>query len=118
MVAGQRSNNSTNLWRAVYKKTARLKNKYIMENFRGIKAKYIGPTNNRGAYIKLVDLRRRESIKLSLFNTDKDDASEIAEEYLKSIGIEVIGRIENGGDGYILFTDNFTQSINSRLKRE
>jgi len=89
-----------------------------MENFRGIKAKYIGATDKRGAYIKLTDLRRRESIKLSLFDTDKDDASEIAEEFLNSIGIEVKGRIENGGDGYILFTDNFTQSINTRLKRE
>tara|TARA_R110000782_G_scaffold264883_3_gene358299 strand:- start:870 stop:1124 length:255 start_codon:yes stop_codon:yes gene_type:complete len=82
-----------------------------MENYRGFKVTYKPSSNLKGGYISLTDLRRIESVKVSLFNSSSDDITEIAEEYLKDRGIKCIGRIENGNQGFVLFSDEFTKSI-------
>ena len=82
-----------------------------MQNVRAFKATFIEQTNTRPSYVNLEDLRNRTKVKLSTNNTSYDDASDIAHEYLNSIGIDVIGRAENGGSGYILFSYNFEKQI-------
>jgi hypothetical protein len=82
-----------------------------MENVRAFKVVFIGQTNTTPSYIKLDDLRNRLSVKLSTSNTSYSDASDIAEEYLNSIGISILGRAENNNKGYILFTNNFETQI-------
>jgi hypothetical protein len=82
-----------------------------MKNVRAFKATFIGQTNTRPSHVKLEDLRNRTKVKLSTNNTSYDDTSDIAHEYLNSIGVDVIGRAENGGSGYLLFSDNFEKSI-------
>ena len=82
-----------------------------MKNFRGFLAQYKIATNNNDAYVKLTDLRNNVSVKLSLFNTSFDDASDIAEEFLNTKGINLEGRIQNSQNGYVLFTSNFESKI-------
>jgi hypothetical protein len=82
-----------------------------MINFRAFLAIYIQATEDRGSYVKLKDLRNKVTIKLSTFNSKSDDASDIAEEFLNTKGIKLIGRA-TGEKGYILFTENFTEKIN------
>lgn len=82
-----------------------------MKNFRGFRVKFVQSNNFKGGYVNLTDLRQRKRVKISIFNTSFDDASDIAEEWLGSKGIKTIGRIENESRGYILFTDNFETPI-------
>ncbi len=80
-----------------------------MENLRAFEVKYLGPTNSRGSRVKIEDLRFNKSKTIS-YDYQFNDAGDIAENYLKSIGIKV-AYCSEAKIGYILTTKNFTKQL-------
>lgn len=81
-----------------------------MENLRAFEVTYKGPTNTRGSRVILKDLRF-DVIKVIPFSYEKNDIGEMANDYLKLKGIDILFCSE-GKKGYILTTRNFTNQIN------
>jgi hypothetical protein len=76
--------------------------------------KYIGPTNNRGARVKIIDLHRSHNektiSKTISFDYSKNNIWEMALEYLNKIGIKVLYRCGDKDRDYLL-TDNFKTDL-------
>ena len=81
-----------------------------MKNFRIFTTTYVQATAEGSSYVKLYDCRNKVSVKLSTYHSKSDDASEIAEEFLNTKGIKIIGR-GSLKKGYALITDNFENQI-------
>ena len=77
----------------------------MIENARAFIITFIGPTNSRGARVKIKDLRHNKTKILSYsyeFNNCKDEA----EVYLRSLNIPLLYAAETE-KGYLILTDNF-----------
>lgn len=60
-----------------------------MENLRTFEIKFFGPTNNRGARVKITDCKRNESIFIE-FDYSYTNSWEVARDYLEQeLGIEI-----------------------------
>jgi len=77
-----------------------------MKNLRGFQAVYIAWSDTKPSYVKITDRRRGNAVKVSITNTKLSNTEDIAEEYLNSIGIEIIGSCM-ADKGFYLVTENF-----------
>ncbi len=76
-----------------------------MKNYNLIEAKYKGPTNARGSRVLLFS-PRFGSRKTIAYNYSKNDIGEMAIDYLKEQGFNVLGKGE-AKEGYYIVTDTF-----------
>lgn len=76
-----------------------------MKNLHAIEIRFIGPTNTKGARVKLTSCRFNESIIIN-YDYSKNSIYEIAQEYLESKGFNIIGLAETQ-KGYMLLSDVF-----------
>lgn len=81
-----------------------------MENFRGFQAVYMAWSDKKPSYVKIYDRRNKTSVCVSLTHTKLSNTEDIAEEYLKSIGIEVIGSCM-ADKGFYLISENFNTPL-------
>ena len=80
-------------------------------NYRGICTKYLGPTNYRGARIKIYDTRRKEGVIIS-YNYEDNYFLDTAINYLEDKGIEIEGTTYDEKSGeYTILTMNYELSI-------
>jgi len=75
------------------------------KHYRGIKAKYLGPTNHKGSRIKITDERFEQS-KIIDFGYEYNNTLDQAIDYLEKNGFNIIGYSEMKND-YIIFCDNW-----------
>jgi hypothetical protein len=80
-----------------------------MKNYRAFKVTYKGPTNHRGSRVIIKDLRFNQSKTIN-YDYKHNSISDMAIEYLESIGIKIVGRAESNFDT-LLFTDNFETKL-------
>jgi hypothetical protein len=83
-----------------------------ISNYRIFEIKYLGPGYSTGSRVKINDLRFQES-KTIPYMHEYRDTFEIAQAYLRGLGIKLDGKGE-GKDSYIAFTKNFETSIKSK----
>ena len=76
-----------------------------MNHFQLIEVRFLGPTNYKGARIKLIDHRFEQSKTLS-YDYSIGDTKDQAEKILKGAGYEIIG-FSSSKDSYFIFVDNF-----------
>ena len=76
-----------------------------MTHLHGITAKYMSPTNTKGARVKLISCRFNESIIIN-YDYSKNSIYEIAQVYLESKGFNIIALAETQ-KGYMLLSDTF-----------
>lgn len=81
-----------------------------MNNYRAFLVTYMGPSNARGSRVKIQDLRFRESVTIP-YSYSLNRITDMAEEYLKGLGIKVLGQAEFADKGDLLFTNNFEINI-------
>lgn len=79
-----------------------------IQNFRAFELKYLGATDNKGARIRIRDLRFKKSIVLSRDYEVNPDEQAIY--FLQGLGIHVTGMAEGIGVAYV-FTDDFTTEL-------
>jgi hypothetical protein len=77
----------------------------INKHYRGIKVKYLGATDFRGARIKLIDERFEQSKTIN-YSYLGGHTLDQAIEYLSDNGFNVIGYSEMK-DEYVIFCDNW-----------
>jgi len=77
-----------------------------MRNLRGFQAIYVAWSEIKPSYVKIIDRRRGNSVKVNLSKTVFTHTEDIAKEYLNSLGIEVIGSCM-ADKGFYLVSDNF-----------
>lgn len=66
-----------------------------MQNYHLIEARYLGPTNTRGSRVKLISARYEQSVTIP-YNYEFNSSKDIAIDYLKKQGHNVIGSGEVG----------------------
>ena len=76
-----------------------------MENFHIIKVKYLGANESRGPRVKLESERFKQSI-LTDYDYNFANTYEIAENWLKANGFELLGKAE-GKDCYYIISTTF-----------
>ena len=76
-----------------------------IKHCRGIKVKYLGPTNYRGSRIKLTDERFSQSKTID-FSFNYSHKLDNAIDYLTTNGFKIIGYSEMKND-YMIFCDNW-----------
>ena len=79
-------------------------------NYRAFTISYVPATNTRGSRVSITDNRFSQK-KVINYNHEYHDILEIAQTYLESVGIEIVGSAELLNYKYILFTRNFSISI-------
>ena len=79
-------------------------------NYRVFTVSYVPASSTRGSRVSIIDNRfgTRKSIP---YDHEYHDILEIAQTYLESVGIEIVGSAELLNYKYILFTRNFSISI-------
>ena len=79
-------------------------------HYRAITVSYVPASSTRCSRVSITDNRfnTRKSIP---YNHEYHDILEIAQTYLESVGIEIVGSAELLNYKYILFTRNFSISI-------
>ena len=85
-----------------------------MKNHRMFIVKYHGATNAMGARFSVTDTRFKKRV-IKPFNYNHGQVSDMAESFLSSLGINIVGRSWNeyNGDDYI-FTDDFNTQIKGK----
>ncbi len=78
-----------------------------MENLRGFKVKYHGPTDTRGSRVSITDTRHNQKVTIP-YDYKLNSAYDMAEVWLKEKGIECKWLTD---DGAILLTDDFATKI-------
>ncbi len=96
--------------RPTSKMTKRKEEPKRVENFRAFQVFYLGATNSMGSRVKINDLRFSVSKTIS-YSYEFNSTYEIAEDFLRKKGINLIGRAE-AKDSYLIFSDNFEIQIN------
>lgn len=81
-----------------------------MNIYRAFLVTYVGPSNSRGSRVKIQDLRFRESVTIP-YSYSYNRITDMAEEYLKGLGIKVVGQAEFADKGDLLFSNNFEVNI-------
>jgi len=76
-----------------------------MENFHIIKVKYLGATESRGSRVKLESERFKQYI-LTDYDYNFANTYEIAENWLKANGFDLLGKAE-GKDCYYIISTTF-----------
>ena len=80
---------------------------------RALHVQFYGPTNTKGARVRIKDLRRGDTVWLS-YDYAVGDIVNQAGAYLQSQGIEIVGLVlHDTQDGYTLATPDFATPINS-----
>jgi len=88
-----------------------------MQNLRCIQVKFLGPTNTRGARVKLTENRNssKDSITLS-YSYEIGDGLKQAEKYLTERGINCIGCTGLGNGLYIVLSDSWMRGDDVNFK--
>lgn len=89
-----------------------------MQNLRCIQVKFLGPTNTRGARVKITENRNssKDSITLN-YSYEIGDGLKQAEKYLKEkVGINCIGYTSLGNGLYIILSDSWTRGDDVQFK--
>jgi len=81
-------------------------------NYRMFEVRYLGPTYSSGSRVKITDLRFEES-KTIPYGYEYNSSYEVAQAYLKGLGIKLSGMAE-GPNGYFMWTNNFQTSIKQK----
>ncbi|KKN78327.1 hypothetical protein LCGC14_0351860 [marine sediment metagenome] len=82
-----------------------------MKNYRAFDVKYIGPTDTKGARIRIHDTRHDKRIIIDFDYEENNGIYTTAADHLtKFRSIPIIGLSETN-HGYLLFTDNFDTMI-------
>jgi hypothetical protein len=81
-------------------------------NYRMFEVRYLGPTYSSGSRVKITDLRFEES-KTIPYDQFYNSSYEVAQAYLKRLGIKLSGKAE-GPNGYFMWTNNFETSIKEK----
>ena len=85
-----------------------------MQHLRGFEISVLPVTNTKPRRVKIFDTRHEVRTIIS-WNYDKNTSAEIAIDYLKSQGIEIIAYTYNEKEyRYTLLTDNFRTTFNTR----
>ena len=78
---------------------------------RALHVQFYGPTNTKGARVRIKDLRRGDNVWLS-YDYAVGDIVNQAGAYLQSQGIEIMGLVlHDTQDGYTLATPDFATPI-------
>ena len=87
-----------------------------MRNKRMFVAKYLGPTNHKGARFKITDTRHRGISKIFSWNYDLGYLTEQATTKLENLGINIDGYSEpwTEDDKVYLFTDDFSTLLGGK----
>lgn len=85
-------------------------------NYRAFTVSYVPATSTRDSRVSITDNRfnTRKIIPYNHAYHEYHDILDIAQSYLESVGIEIVGSAELLNYKYILFTDNFRTSIKGR----
>jgi hypothetical protein len=80
-----------------------------LQNLRAFEITFIQVTNNRGARVKIKDMRHVKT-KIIPFDYEYNNIKDMALKYLESKGIKCLYSCESN-KGYILLSDNFEVQI-------
>jgi len=80
--------------------------KRMLKNLRAFQIKFIPVSNSRGARISIKDLRFNKN-KFIPYDYEKGNIKEMADNYLKTLGINCFYGAELSESAYIILTDNF-----------
>lgn len=80
-------------------------------NYHAIKLRYLGPTDQRGARVKLIDQRFGQSVTLS--RSYNEDAISQARGYLVDLGYTIIGEAELENNESMFLVDEFVEITNA-----
>jgi hypothetical protein len=86
-------------------------------NFNIISVQYIGATNHRSSKVKMKSHRFGDSKTINYDHRFRDTL-EIAENYLKKNGFQIIGHGEDRGNGYYIITNTFKPMKETSLPRQ
>ena len=80
-----------------------------LKNYRAFTIRYIGATNFKPSRVSILDNRNGIS-RVIPYNHEFNSIYAIAQEFLESLGIEILG-VSEVHNGYVLLTENFSISI-------
>lgn len=83
----------------------------MLKNLRAFQIKFIPVTNSRGARVSIKDLRFNKT-KFIPYDYEEENIKEMANNYLKTLGINCLYGAELNESAYIILTDNFELQIN------
>ena len=79
--------------------------KETSKHYRGIKVKYLGPTNTKGSRVKLIDERFNQSKTIG-YSSNGGDTLDQAHYYLSNNGFRIVGHAEMESY-YLVLCDNW-----------
>jgi len=72
-----------------------------MENFHLLKIKFLSPTNQKCARIRITSERFRQSIVIS-WDISSNSMTEIASNHLQKMGFKIVGQSEGISENYLI----------------
>ena len=78
-------------------------------NYRMFEVKYVGATNSNNSRVNIKDLRFNKSKTIN-YNYELSNIHDMAQQYLESKGIELVGKAESK-NGYLMWTSDFNITI-------
>lgn len=83
----------------------------IQNRYRYFKISFLGPTNSRPSRVKIYDMRRNKG-KFISYDAEFRNISDMAINYLESVGIQIDGMaIANKDSDCLLLTKNFLTDL-------
>ena len=76
-----------------------------MKTYRAFEVTYLSATNTKGSRVLIFDCRFGHSKKIT-YDYKFNDALDNALDYLKKLGIKIVGKAEHKG-GHIVLTEDF-----------
>jgi hypothetical protein len=86
-----------------------------IKNFHVLTVKFLGPTNNTGARVKIISERFKDSVTIP-FDYQFDNTCSIAEAWLTKHGYNITGHAE-GKDHYYIITDTFESLFDMKVNK-
>jgi hypothetical protein len=88
-----------------------------MQNLRCIQVKFLGPTNTRGARVKITENRNSSKDSITLdYSYEIGDGLKQAKKYLQDKGINCTGYTNLGGGLYIILSDSWLKGDDVKFK--
>ena len=88
------------------------RNSKSTNHFKGYAVKYYGPTNHKGARIKITECRNNFS-KFISYDHNLDSIAEMAINYLEKQGIKTYGFLTTE-NGYLIVTNDFETTLSGK----
>ena len=80
-----------------------------LKNYRAFTIRYMPATNTKSSRISILDNRKNER-RVIPYNYEFNSIYAIAQDFLESLGIDILG-VSEVHNGYVLLTEDFKTSI-------